>query len=321
MFKSVFSEDGNWYKGNLHMHTTRSDGRADPAAALSAYRRSGYDFVAITDHRKPGITIEPGCTGVLDGTALSPENMLLLSGVEWDTGGTNSDLPGDCPCWHILGIGMTSSGKDADFAAIRHPSPQQIVDIIRQDGGLAILAHPCWSVMDPASLTGVTGFAAAEIYNAISENPWNGNRADSSIWFDLWASNQRICMPAVAGDDAHSYDGDQCQSFTMVRAASLTRDGIMDAIRRGDFYASRGPVIKDIALDRENHLLRIDCSADVVAAAFYSNSIWQENRVMSVLHKGTVTYPIAREETYIRAELMDRFGRKAWTSPIPLREA
>ena len=107
----------------------------------------------------------------------------------------------------------------------------------------------------------------------------------------------------------------------MVRAASLTRDGIMDAIRRGDFYASRGPVIKDIALDRENHLLRIDCSADVVAAAFYSNSIWQENRVMSVLHKGTVTYPIAKEETYIRAELMDRFGRKAWTSPIPLREA
>ena len=136
MFKSVFSEDGNWYKGNLHMHTTRSDGRADPAAALSAYRRSGYDFVAITDHRKPGITIEPGCTGVLDGTALSPENMLLLSGVEWDTGGTNSDLPGDCPCWHILGIGMTSGGKDADFAAIRHPSPQQIVDTIRQNGGL-----------------------------------------------------------------------------------------------------------------------------------------------------------------------------------------
>ena len=50
-------------------------------------------------------------------------------------------------------------------------------------------------------------------------------------------------MPAVAGDDAHGYDGDECQSFTMVKAASLTRNDIIHALETGGFYASQGPKI------------------------------------------------------------------------------
>lgn len=341
MFQSIFPAKGSWYRGNLHMHTTRSDGRVEPAAAVETYRRNGYDFIALTDHRRPGVTIENGESRIPDdwdgvqghvltdlnsarpdsvtAASVTAKDMLILSGVEWDTGGINSDLPGDVPCWHILGIGMTSCVHGESLRIVRHPTPQYIVDTIHADGGIAILAHPCWSVMDPASITKVHGFAAAEIYNAVSENPWNGNRADSSVWFDLWATNQHILMPAVAGDDAHSYSGDQCQSFTMVKAESLTRDGIIAALDKSAFYASQGPVLKDVLLDREKHEIRIDCSDDVVTAVFYSNCIWQENRVMNVLHRGTVTYPIADSEFYIRAELFDRFGRRAWTSPISVR--
>ena len=39
-----------WYKGNLHTHTTRSDGRKSPEEVADLYREQGYDFLALTDH-------------------------------------------------------------------------------------------------------------------------------------------------------------------------------------------------------------------------------------------------------------------------------
>lgn len=39
-----------WRRGNLHMHTYWSDGRAFPEQAVDAYKKLGYDFIALTDH-------------------------------------------------------------------------------------------------------------------------------------------------------------------------------------------------------------------------------------------------------------------------------
>lgn len=39
-----------WYRGNLHLHTLRSDGWAFPDEAILLYKKLGYDFVALTDH-------------------------------------------------------------------------------------------------------------------------------------------------------------------------------------------------------------------------------------------------------------------------------
>ena len=95
--------------------------------------------------------------------------------------------------------------------------------------------------MDPAAVRDMEGLTAAEIFNGVSTIPWNGARGDSSAWFDIWATHYGIRMPSVAGDDAHGYDGDECQSFTMVKAASLTRNDIIHALETGGFYASQGP--------------------------------------------------------------------------------
>ena len=39
-----------WYKGNIHTHTTESDGDQDPHKVASWYRRHGYDFLVLSDH-------------------------------------------------------------------------------------------------------------------------------------------------------------------------------------------------------------------------------------------------------------------------------
>lgn len=38
------------FMGDLHVHTTCSDGRQSPEIVCANYRRTGYDFLAITDH-------------------------------------------------------------------------------------------------------------------------------------------------------------------------------------------------------------------------------------------------------------------------------
>ena len=164
----ILENRGNWYKGNMHMHTTMSDGELEPVDAINVYREAGYDFIAITDHRKVGHPWQD-------------EKFLILPGVEWDTGDAIR-----VPVYHILGIGMdretvdfyrgapyegaplgnTHGGVWTGARSGRkkyHPHPQAIIDAIRAAGGIAILAHPAWSVMAPEEMMDLHGLAGAEI--------------------------------------------------------------------------------------------------------------------------------------------------------------
>ena len=63
-------------RGNLHAHTTFSDGVRAPEALISEYEARGYDFLAITDHvdRIPG--------GYWDALARLESSLLLFHGIE-----------------------------------------------------------------------------------------------------------------------------------------------------------------------------------------------------------------------------------------------
>ena len=39
-------------KGKLHCHTTRSDGQSSPETVIRQYAAMGFDFLALTDHRR-----------------------------------------------------------------------------------------------------------------------------------------------------------------------------------------------------------------------------------------------------------------------------
>jgi len=65
-------------KGNLHAHTTFSDGRLTVEEVVSRYRDMGYDFLAITDHED---LIQPDYWVSLPP---SDDKMIILPGVELD---------------------------------------------------------------------------------------------------------------------------------------------------------------------------------------------------------------------------------------------
>ena len=194
-----FDPNKRFYKGNLHTHTTNSDGRRSPEEALKAYRGAGYDFVALTDHWKRA----PEETEVLDG-------MLVLPGIELDY-----TLPAQVI--HIVGVGV----DDMVLKAVRNGGPQSGIDAIRKAGGRAILAHPAWSLNTPDVIGALRGLTAAEIYNSVSDVPWNGDRADSTGILDVAAANGHV-LNTVASDDSHFYEGEECTSYIMLQADELT---------------------------------------------------------------------------------------------------
>ena len=66
-------------RGNLHAHTTFSDGVRSPALLVREYEALGYDFLAITDHEDHQNLVEPAYRRALD--ALESD-LVLLRGIE-----------------------------------------------------------------------------------------------------------------------------------------------------------------------------------------------------------------------------------------------
>ena len=84
----IDSTGARWFKGNLHTHTTNSDGRISPEDCIALFRKNGYDFLSLTDHWK------------ISETRVHESGMLLLSGTEYDFGRTVQE-----GIYHIVGIG------------------------------------------------------------------------------------------------------------------------------------------------------------------------------------------------------------------------
>ena len=106
----ILENRGNWYKGNLHMHTTVSDGELDPVEAISVYREAGYDFIAITDHRKVGHLWQDD--SFLIGPAAVAKMLEAASGTE----ALHADFPSPMLLYHAMRY-LNATAEITVFAA------------------------------------------------------------------------------------------------------------------------------------------------------------------------------------------------------------
>lgn len=284
-----------WWKGNLHTHTTHSDGRKTPDEVIAMYQAEEYDFLALTDHWVPS-------EGKLQ------DGMLLLAGCEYDVGCRGLAESG---IYHIVSIGAKNPPalqKSPELSA------QQVIDAIHEQDGFAILAHPAWSLNRPDEILKLHGVDASEIYNTMSGAPWNGRRADSSVVLDTVSANG-MPLRLVASDDAHFYTGEQCRSFIWLQADELSPQAVMQSLREGRFYASQGPRMELLI---EGGKVDVTCTPASMVI-FYSNLVWSSHRVVSGENITHASYEFLPGETFVRVEVLDSAGNAAWSSPIVLR--
>ncbi len=293
-------------KINLHTHTTVSDGEKTPAECAAVYRAAGYDAIALTDHW----VFTPA--GEIDG-------LPIISGCEYNVSGPDRE-GGVYEVYHVVAIGCTAAPcVPREWERMETPGVRDrvraIIDAIHAVGGLAVLAHPAWSLNTPEQMLSVAGYDATEIYNSVSD--WGmSDRPYSGLLVDE-AAMAGVTVPLLATDDTHYYDGDQCRGFVMVEADAVEEFGLMEAIRRERFYASNAP---EIHLERVSEReVRLSCSP-AVKIAFLSNGVWTAGRMVRGEALTEATYVIKPHETFLRAEVTDRMGRMAYSNILRLRE-
>lgn len=280
-------------KINLHLHTTDSDGRLPPEEAAAVYQAAGYDVVAITDHWKYT------ASGRIGG-------LRILSGAEYNIGGGD----GAGGVFHILGLGCQS-----EPGLKKEDGPQAILREIRRCGGLAVLAHPAWSLNTVCQLGELAGIEATEIYNSVSD-AGSSSRPYSGDFVDAAACRGQL-YPLIADDDTHYYDGsDETQSYIMLAAPADASDaGLLQAIREKAFYATQGP---EIHLSREGDTVTVRCSP-ACRISFFSNAVWAPGRSLRGSGLTKASCKLLPFETFIRAEVTDAQGKKAWSNTLALR--
>jgi hypothetical protein len=297
-FVNPFKVRGKWYKGNVHAHTTESDGTRTPETLVKIYREAGYDFLSVTDH-----------SVVADTGGLGSSGFLLVPGEEICVGRSHAGT-----LYHIVALGVDETLPFTDFD--RELDPQRVVDHINEVGGIPILAHPYWSGLNHRDMMALERYHGVEIYNTSCEYERNTGLSASHI-DGIIVAGRRPWIYAV--DDHHGADRpnlplDACGAWISVKAHSLDVKAIMKSIRGGLFYSSTGPEIKDIAIDRDG-VISVRCSPVKTISFVSTPSLGMKFYAMDEPLTGAA-YPGRPGETYVRVEVTDIMGRTAWSNPM-----
>jgi hypothetical protein len=286
--KTRFKYDttGNWYKGNLHLHTIKSDGFLTDEEVIKCYAEEGYDFIAITDHWKIYQQNGHGSTSPL----------LVLEGVEldgYDEQGANL---------HVLAIGVSNGfSLQKNFNSSLYAA--------REQGALLIWAHPHW--------TGNTvpegmrhKFHGIEIYNHTSQCEIGKGYA-TTYWDTLLENKPNLLGFAV--DDAHFTPGEPFWKggWVMVNAPKCTKEAILESLFNGNFYSTQGPMFESIQLNGN----KIFVSTSPVK---YIRLIGPKSLGKWIASKGNGIreFEIPSDWTYARLEIEDENGKRAWSNSL-----
>jgi len=143
------------FKGDLHLHSSESDGRESPAWVAAACRRIGLDFMAVTDHWKYAPSLD-----AIAAFAGTPIDLRIFPGEEVHQEPDNpvhivnfGGAHGICPLIragepYLSEVRAIAEGLGADGLPpeLRFAYAQCLWTYrsIRAAGGVAIFAHPYW---------------------------------------------------------------------------------------------------------------------------------------------------------------------------------
>lgn len=301
--QDVFTAPGRFWRGNLHTHSTRSDGILPPEEVCRRYRAEGYDFLALTDHFV-GVYDYP----LIDTRPYRTAGFTTLLGAELHSGAMeNGEL------WHILAVGLPldfAPGNAPGFRPVEGmETGAQIARRAREAGAFIAIAHPQWSGMTLADARTIDAAHAVETYN---HGCFTGcDRGDGFAINDLLLSEGRkLCL--IATDDAHFSEPDHFGGWTMVKAPENDPDALLAALKAGHHYSTQGPELRRIEVTDKT--VEVECSAVVTVI------VQGHGHAAKAIHGHSMTrasMPIERFEQspWVRVTVIDAAGKRAWSNP------
>ncbi len=310
MKHTTFIENGIWLKGNLHAHTTNSDGELPPATVIKAYRERGYQFLCLSDHDV--FTAYPQFNE--DGKFLMiPGAEVTLRNLKYPERPMHVNVfPRTAPYDFAQDEGFSFKTAEESRAFLEKAAAHNVL----------MLNHPYWSSMEWDEIIDMPGITHMEIYNHASE--WLdllGN--DVREWDALLKKGRRLW--GTATDDSHNgyvkrdgwpfhlLENDSFGGYVVVKAKAFTHEAIIEALETGSYYSSRGPAIYDFYV--ENGQAVVQCSpCERICLCGNRGKIMR--RLGVDLTEGRI--PLKGGETYVRVQCVDKHGQIAYSNPIYL---
>ncbi|HEV7251604.1 MAG TPA: CehA/McbA family metallohydrolase [Mesorhizobium sp.] len=300
-----FSLPGRFWRGNIHTHSTLSDGALAPDQVVEAYRRAGYDFLQLSEH-----FMERFGWPIADTRRFRTNNFTTLIGAELHAPSTTVG-----ELWHVVAAGLP-----LDFEpCARDETGPEIARRAREAGAFVGIAHPAWSQLTIEDGRALESAHAVEIYNhgCAVEN----DRGDGWYLLDQLLNEGKRLM-AFATDDAHLRNGDYdvFGGWVHVKAPSLDPADLLEALKAGNFYSSQGPQIHELSI-LGNELSIV--TSPIHTVAILCGTSRAVTRVGRHVTHGTHDLTVLREHLtrgkvpqWIRLIVIDAGGRRAWTNPI-----
>ncbi len=331
MKKYLLPENGQFYKANLHCHTTVSDGHWTPEEVKKNYMAAGYSVIAYTDHDV-----------LIPHPELADENFLPLNSYEMEV-----NAPGkwdkNCKCCHMCLIAIEPDNvtqvcwhrskytwgnakniyssqvkfdeNEPDYERVY--SPEGISDMMKRgrDAGFFVTYnHPAWSLETALDFAFYENMNAMEIVNGSCVRAGFDDYNPAAYDTMLLTGKRLYC---IATDDNHDVnpighpDNDSFKGWTMIKADKLEYRTITKALEAGNFYASQGPEIK--ALWFEDGKVHIECSGARRITANYGVRRGRKVEARGELIT-SASFPFDPDDNYIRITVEDENGLHANTN-------
>lgn len=209
-------------RGDLHMHTTASDGQDSIEEMVAAARARGLSYIAITDHSKR-VSMAHGLDGdrlrrqwlEVDQVNRQTADIEVLKGIECDIlekGGM--DLPDDVLAEADWVIASVHYGQNQS----RQQITERILEAL-ENPHVDMLAHPTGRLInrrEPYDVDLDQVMAAAVKYGKLLELNANPARLDLN---DVYcAAAKRLRIPIVINTDAHHTDGMDVMRYGVLQA-------------------------------------------------------------------------------------------------------
>lgn len=293
-------EATQFQKGNLHTHTTLSDGTDRPEDVIAWYRAHDYRFLAITDH---SLRSEPSAYA-----AWQDDSFRLIAGEEISMTGAGRQVHVNALCTRrTIGGGTFSSASDALNWALSEVETQD---------GVALVNHPNFDRgLTGADLLTAPGANLLEIWSGhpyVFSQGIDGRPSHEDLW-DFVLTRGMIVM-GVAVDDTHRVlaSGDPPAfpgvGWIEVFASANDEEELCEALRRGLLLASTGAELSRIRVSDDVYAV---WPRDAARVSFFARG-GTLIRDVYVAAGSFAAYAIRGGEGYVRARVESASG-KAWT--------
>ncbi len=300
---ATFALPGKFWRGNLHTHSTLSDGALPVEEVVRRYQTAGYDFVAMTEHFIPHFNWPVADTRHLRGTGFT-----TLIGAELHAPVTSAG-----ELWHIVAVGLP-----LDFAPVAEgETGPQLARRATNAGAFVAIAHPSWSRYTVEDGRALSFAHAVEIYN-------HGCAIENDLGEGFYLLDQMLNeghrLIAIATDDAHFKTPDHFGGWVHVKAESLEPEALLTALKAGHHYSSQGPLLHDIRMDGK--LIEIETSPvdTITVVCGNSRSCVKNGRAitsasfdLATLEKG---WRLEKPSPWFRVTAIDNAGKRAWSNPV-----